>query len=297
MNTTVRKVLLLAVILSFVSPQGCSSSGTAPATATPTQTDTPSPTSTPTKVPPPVTIWGCFYAGACASAFSIRNYFSHDGPLNYNVEYPATVYTGDEVWFSFEWCAADRATLEKNLENMEFTFTIDGNFNLEDLDRGNTSMQDHNDPSVSFPCYSIGGALSGWQNGKPHKVVIGATFLVDISNGWSTHSAGDYLNIFLIMPSDVPTPTPPSSTPTASPTLPVAEPCVAVSSISIKNETDSLITMSLTGPATFTYTLQVGWNYLPVCAGSYSYTAIMCGGSRYGTIRDEGYLYLSCLRP
>jgi hypothetical protein len=282
------KTNVLAVILALIPIlAGCSFAAPPPATATPTptntpfptSTDTPFPTATPTKPPPPLMISGCLSADTCASAKPIRNYF--ETPLNYNVRYSIDVYTSSEVWFSFEWCAIDQVTLDQNIANLEFEFTIDGVPYLETLSQGYTSMQD--DASVSHPCYSIGGVLSGWRSGSSYQIVIGVTLLTDTFNGWNTFGAGDYLNVFLANKIDLPTPEP-TRTPEPIIVPPTLAPCNATAVFRVSNLTSQPAILYLSGPASYAFTAEPGGSistYL-ICPGGYSYTEVVCGNTRFG---------------
>ena len=295
-NTVILSIIPLLVSslagCSFAAPQA-----TPTPTATPTLTDTPFPTSTPTKVPAPVTILGCLYADACVSAYPILDYFGKSDTLTYNIQYPMTVYTGSEVWFFYEWCSIDRVTLEKNLESMEFIFTIDNISYLEKIDQGNTSRQDQKKPSVSYPCHSIGGVLSGWQIGKPHKIVIGSILFADISDGWNTFPAGDYLDMYMINPTNVATQIPPTATPTPINTPKSEQPldCGIMGTLYISNGSPGWLTVTITGTATYNFTVAPYTRKIAcINTGSYDYAAqsTECSGTVYGTISGEGTFWI-----
>jgi hypothetical protein len=215
-SSIARKLINLAVLLILLIT-GCSGnvSSFQPVVATPTYSE-PGKVVAPAKAPlAPLTIWACFYADGCPNANSFRNYFGKDAIFTYGVQVPLTIYYGDEVLFSFEWCAKDRSTLETNKKNMEFVFTIDSVSYAESLGRGSTSMTDPNDPSIVYPCFTVGASLSGWKNGDLHLIGIGAKFLDEIKNGWATSGAGDYIYLFMVNPNDT---APTSSLPKATPT-------------------------------------------------------------------------------
>jgi hypothetical protein len=202
-STIARKLFILAVLLILLIT-GCSGkiSSFQPVVATPTSSVTVAldPAATSTGIPAPLTIYGCLSSDACPSANLIRSYFEEGETLYYNTQYSVVVPFGDEIRFFYGWCSIDRAVLEDNRAHMEYVFTIDGVSYLDKIDQGYTSMPNENDPTLSYPCYSIGGVLSGWKVGEPHQIVIGAKFLEDIYDGWTTSSAGDYLMLYEIDP-------------------------------------------------------------------------------------------------
>ena len=198
--STVRVLLTLAVLLILLVT-GCSGglSSFQPVVPSPTRAEIVV-TATATSEALPLTISGCLNSDNCSTARLISSYFPEDQTRYYNTEYPVDIFYGDEVRFFYGWCAIDRPTLDENRAHMEYIFMIDGVSYIDRIDRGFTSMPYENDPTLSYPCYSIAGVLSGWKAGESHQVVIGAKFLQDIYDGWTTYTAGDYLSIFLINP-------------------------------------------------------------------------------------------------
>jgi hypothetical protein len=189
-------------------------------------------------------------------------------------------------------------------------------------------MPNDSDPTLTYPCYSIGGVLSGWKVGESHQIVIGAKFLADIYDGWTISAAGDYLMMYQITPRDIPTQVPPTATPKVTATStrrPTSTPapqvydtavppvydtavppvydtpvpaCDATGSVSIDNGTDGTVTIYLSGPANYTFYLGQGGNTVNVCPGSYSYTAYGCGGaSDSGTVSDGDSISFYCTSP
>jgi hypothetical protein len=166
-------------------------------------------------------------------------------------------------------------------------------------------MQDQNDPTVFYPCYSIGGVLSGWQNGDPHQITIGAKLLADISNGWNEFNAGDYLNVFTVTPTDMATPILDTATPTRTSTPRVYDtaiptdtpvplfspipPCSPTSSIKFyySSSTSGALTIVLSGPAVYTFTMYPGDIVtISVCPGTYTYDAYRGYSDLRGTVQD-----------
>jgi hypothetical protein len=196
-----RKLFILAALLILFTT-GCSPkiSSFQPVVATPTSFETATSAVIATDASTPLTISGCLSSDVCPSANLIRRYFEEGETLYYNTQYSVVVPFGDEIRFFYGWCTIDRPTLDENQAHMEYVFTIDGVSYLDKIEQGYTSMQDENNSFVYYPCYSIGGVLSGWKVGEPHQIVIGAKFLEDIYDGWTTSDAGDYLMLYEIDP-------------------------------------------------------------------------------------------------
>lgn len=187
------------------------------------------------------------------------------------------------------WCTTDRDILDDNLEHLRFIFTIDGVSYLNDLGTIYYELPYDDDPSLMYPCFNIGGYLSGWKIGESHLVTIGFFIQDALNDGWDDYEARtEMLQIYRIEPAELPTETP---TPTATNTpipLPTWTPapiatstpaCGEMGTIDINNETGGVVTLYLTGPAKYTFSLGTGNTALSVCGGSYSYTAYGCGGA------------------
>lgn len=172
--------------------------------STPVPTRVPPPTATTTAPAAPLVVEGCLHNDACAFDYSIYSLFGGMGSIENNVAYPATVSTRDRIRFFFGWCTLDQAALDENMANMVFVFNIDGVSHLDQMEAGYYSMLDENDESISYPCYAIGGVLSGFRVGETHQVEIGARFQNDIFDGWDNYEAGPHLKIFLLDPTDTP---------------------------------------------------------------------------------------------
>lgn len=80
----------------------------------------------------------------------------------------------------------------------------------------------------------------------------------------------DILEIAAIPPTPTPKPAiPPTATPCAGTTV----------SISIKNDTGGPVTLYLSGPCSYTFSLSTGNTTINILPGTYSYTAYGCGGA------------------
>ena len=256
-------------------------------TATPTATATPTSTYTPTATPtpvPPVTITGCLEAQDCPNASPILSYFGEDQVVDYGGNYPVTVPADTPLYFRNGWCAIDMNTLLENMQKYEFIFTIDGVSYVNLLARGSTLSPDSKAPNISYPCMSVGGALSGWKADESHTIIIGGRVTAELSDGWQTYPPGEEVIQYTVKPINA-TATPiPTNTPTPRPTsppvpyVPPAPACGETGKIVINNATNGVMTIILSGPASYSYQLPVGSNTLEICGGSYTYTAYGCGG-------------------
>jgi hypothetical protein len=280
---------------------------TATPTLTPTATLTPTPTATPI---PPVKISTCLNADDCPDAKLISRFFPEDSTRSYNIEYPVTIPYDANVRFYNGWCAIDGATLDENMDHIQFVFTIDGVSYLDDLSRGHISTADEQDPDVIHPCFAVGGVLSGWKLSQPHLVTIGIKIIDKIFDGWDTYLADTpQLRTYRINPAFIPTATftptitrtptrvptriPPTFVPvTAAPPTPA---CSDMASIHVTNNTSGWITLYLTGPAAYTFNFVQKDNDFSICRGEYKYTAYGCGGaSTSGGINTGASLEFTC---
>lgn len=300
-NYAASKKSFVHLVLSFllIFQAGCSISrpfhpqATATTTVTSrptsTETNTPLPSETPTKVPPPVSIAGCLSQEDCPSARPVSKFFKGQDSFSYNVEYPLTIYSGMQVWLTYQWCAKDDSILQANMEDIEFVFTIDGVSYIENLEQGSSSMQDENDPSVIYPCHSIGGVLSKGITGQTYRVTIGVRLPGNTSNGWNTLGAGDYLNVFLVTKDSLASPVPiPTRTPTRIP--PTLAPCDATSVLDIWNQSDGTAIFYISGPAIYSFIMDGGERSLfNVCPGDYNYSSVACEITQHvGTMTIHG---------
>jgi hypothetical protein len=328
-HSILRAVFGMIVILAL-GLQGCSSLDAIFATATPTPsatptitpsatptatftpTITPTATFTPTATPlPPVKISGCLNADDCPDAKLITRFFPEDSTRSYNIEYPVTIPYDANVRFYSGWCAIDGATLDENMDHIQFVFTIDDVSYVDDLKRDHISNEDENDPNVIHPCFAVGGVLSGWKLSQSHLVTIGVKITDKIFDGWDTYLAGTpQLRTYRINPAFIPTVTftpTITQTPTRAPTrvaptfipvtaTPPAPACDNMGSIHVTNNTGGWMTVTLNGPAQYSFSFLQKDNDLSVCKGEYKYTAYGCSGgsSISGNISTGGSLEFSC---
>ncbi len=279
-------------------------------TATNTATITPTFTLTPTHVAP-LELIGCAY-NSCPSSKTIVDYVGENNFPEINIETPITIIWTDAVHFFYSWCAKDQATLEDNLNKLDFYFSIDAVPLTNYFTTETYEYTAPEDPSQTQSCFGIGGVAMGWKSGESHQVKIGTRTTGDLSDGWNSYPSGaDYAYIFDIIPADLPTETPtPTSTltPTATKTFapqapaatvpPPAPACLVNSNIRIDNRTDGPATLYLKGPSNFTFSIALGPNTVLVCAGSYDYTIYgTCNGisaSGAGRISDGDDIYFYC---
>jgi uncharacterized protein YraI len=99
----------------------------------------------------------------------------------------------------------------------------------------------------------------------------------DGQTGWVSST---YVTYSLACSEIVQAPIPPVPTPVTQ-----ASSCDISSSIDITNDTGGTVTLYLSGPANYSFTLGTGDNTVSVCPGTYNYTAYGCGGaSETGTM-------------
>jgi hypothetical protein len=293
MKTRSLRLLIFGISLIALTIFSCSSPLQlfATPTPTPTITNTPTITSTPTATPvppPPVTITSCVFQDDCPEANLVTSYLAADPEIN--VITPVVFPYGDKVRLNIGWCTKDDTALEDNIQHISYIFEIDGISYLDLATVKPGFSADNNDPSIQSPCVFIGAMLSGWQIGEDHQVTIGYSFDAEIFDGWNSYAPFTNEYIFDLKPGLIPTATPTATFTPTPPPLPTNTPapaCEASSSIAITNSTDGQLTLDLSGPASYEFTLGTGDTTLPVCPGSYSYTAYGCGSASIsGTINS-----------
>jgi hypothetical protein len=291
------KARSLRLLVAAISPillgiLACSSPVVLFATATPTATNTPTVTLTPTATPVPIFLSSCVFYEDCPEAHLVTNYLATD--LQTNVLTTVVIPSDDKIRLNTGWCTKDEATLQASLPFITYIFEINGVSYVQyaTIKHG---FWWGDDPSNHSPCVFIGAMLSGFHIGENQQVKIGYSFNAEVSDGWTTRApfTDVYLldlepaNIPTVTPTETPTQTPTStSTPTNTPyptwTIPYYTPtpsCSASSSLYISNTTGGLVTLYLSGPASFVFYLNSGDTTLSVCSGTYSYTAYGCGGA------------------
>lgn len=108
--------------------------------------------------------------------------FGIPGTLTYTI---ALGESEDLVWL-YAWCATSTEVLEKNFENINVSFSLDGEqvplnkLNTEDLE--NNGQQ----------CRLFYTVLSNWPGGEHHAVTT-VTFASAINDGTADYTAGDYI--------------------------------------------------------------------------------------------------------
>jgi hypothetical protein len=147
---------------------------------------------------PPVTISGCTSTDDCPDVVWITDLFTQDETQEYNKEYGVAISQDKKVGFFSGWCAVDRKTLDENLTDMEFVFTIDGESRFDDLKKEYYEQQSDTDSTKQMSCYGIGGTVSGWQTGHTYRVEIGQIFKKQVFDGWDTFAEGKQLHIYLL---------------------------------------------------------------------------------------------------
>ncbi len=144
------------------------------------------------------TISGCTYTDDCPDAVAIVDLFAENATPEYNTEYKVSISQDKKVYFFSGWCAINRITLNKNLENMKFVFTIDGKSYFENTKQEYFYQQNETDSTKQNACYGVGGVVSGWQQARTYRVVFGQRFEKAIFDGWDNYPQADQLNIYLL---------------------------------------------------------------------------------------------------
>jgi serine/threonine protein kinase len=155
------------------------------------------PTPTATK-PPPFTIKGCNPTEECPEAITVWDMFPKDTTLDYNVEYKTSISPQATLRLYIGWCAADTKTLDENLTQMEYVFTIDGVSVINQIKTNRFTDRDENDPNIEMYCDSVGGTINGWTPGQTYRIVFGFKIKNEINDGWDIFPPADHVRIFLI---------------------------------------------------------------------------------------------------
>lgn len=287
---SIRKILfgIIPVALSILSCSTTQLFASPTPTLTATSTITPTSTSTPTSTPvppPPFSIDACVFEEDCPQANLVTTYLDSD--LQNDVQNRIVFPFEDKLRVNRGWCAKDETFLAENMEHISYIFNIDG-ISYLDYATIKTGMWWGDDPANAIPCTFIGAMLSDFQIDQKHLLIIGFSFDAEVNDGWESFAPAPYAVQLELVPAYLPTPTytmipTATNTPRPLPTIPyyTATPACAInSSIAISNTTGGLVTLYLSGPASFTFYINAGDSSLPVCSGTYSYTAYGCGGAK-----------------
>jgi serine/threonine protein kinase len=145
-----------------------------------------------------ISVSGCTSADDCPDVIWITDLFGENETLEYNTEYKVSISQDKKVGFYSGWCTTDRKTLDENLNNMEFVFTIDGKSQIDNLKKEYYDQQSDTDSTKQNSCYGIGGAANDWQKSHTYRVVIGEIFEKQVFDGWDTYPPSEQLHIYLI---------------------------------------------------------------------------------------------------
>jgi hypothetical protein len=286
-------LVLILAILACSSPAELFATATPVPSNTPTVTLTLTPTITPTA---PVDIIKCMY-NDCPPSTSIDAYLGQNITPQPNVENYVEIPWTDSVQFFNGWCAKDKATLDENLKNIEFYFTINDTSYLDSLQGEYYDTPYTNDTTKTQQCYGIGGVTRNWEIGHSYMVKIGVRMTDTINDGWTNYPSGtSYPFIYRVNVVEVPveTPTPvftATNTPQPIPTARKSTPkpaCDATDTISIENKTTGSVAITLSGPAYYALQLSPGANSFKICPGVYNYTAWICNNVISATINSNG---------
>ncbi len=116
----------------------------------------------------------------------------------YNAQPPADVFKpgtvkifvslkpSDQVIWSYDWCAADKKTLENNLKAMKVQFILNGS-QISGLFLAQLDYQ-----TKDMSCHSFFTALHDWPAGT-HHLTIKSVLATPINDGGDDYQAGEYL--------------------------------------------------------------------------------------------------------
>lgn len=123
----------------------------------------------------PVSIW-------IAENIEIRDMFAPGTD-----QYQGTVRQGKEYLIPIYWCTSSQELLQQNMDNMETTFTVNGEvvpekfvFNYEYDENG-------------WNCNYHAVVFGGWETGQQYTLQIKRDFKTDLSDGQNTYRAGNYI--------------------------------------------------------------------------------------------------------
>jgi hypothetical protein len=109
--------------------------------------------------------------------------FSKPGTLTYTVQLNQP---GETVMWLYAWCTTTQEILEQNFENIELTFTLDG----EEVPLSDLATRDLENNGQQCRLYYT--ALSDWPAGE-HHLSTSATFTDSINDGTTDYEAGEYV--------------------------------------------------------------------------------------------------------
>ena len=108
--------------------------------------------------------------------------FAQPGTVNYTLN----LNESEDLLWLYAWCADTEETLNQNFENIQLTFTLDG----EDVPLSDMATQDL--PNSGQQCRIYYTVLSDWPVGE-HHLNTTATFTGPINDGTADYEAGDYV--------------------------------------------------------------------------------------------------------
>ncbi|HET7143122.1 MAG TPA: protein kinase [Anaerolineales bacterium] len=148
--------------------------------------------------PASITVTGCMYADDCPDAVDIVELFGKNETQELNTEYKVSISQDKKVSFFAGWCATDRKTLNGNLNNITFVFSIDGISYIANNKQEYFNQQNETDSTKQNSCYGIGAVAGGWQKAHTYRVVFGHTIEKPIFDGWDSFPQSEQLYIYLI---------------------------------------------------------------------------------------------------
>ena len=109
--------------------------------------------------------------------------FAKPGTLTFTVN----ITDNKPTYFSYGWCAADDATLQQNIQNIDVSLYFNDNKLGSDVVHTLSYTSANNQH-----CADYGVLMSDWPNGT-YKLKAVATFNQKINDGMSDYAAGDYV--------------------------------------------------------------------------------------------------------
>jgi hypothetical protein len=158
-----------------------------------------------------------------------------------------------------------------------------------------TSINLRTGPGTNYPALRVvQSGETGSVLGQAYDCAWLLVSLADGQQGWITGGA-EYITLNLACADISQAQIPPSPTPAFSPT-PVPPPTQAATAtaerptvtVYVLNNTGGTLTLDLSGPATYHFTLAPGTHPIQVVPGTYSYTGTGCGGASKSGTMDLG---------
>ena len=120
------------------------------------------------------------------------------GPYDFNVTYSLDIPQATTIRFAIGWCTKDSQLLQEHLPHFQFVFAIDGVSNQDKLGTLYDTVPYPEDPSINAYCHHIGVGVSNWQPGVRYRINFGKIQDIDLFDGWSNYSKGNFVRTYMI---------------------------------------------------------------------------------------------------